>query len=201
MHASDEHSPNIMRVEIPDVPARLTPPPAVLPLSLTDSSTAGSTPRRSETALFTRHRKSYHLQLLPAGRQENRMEEIKPKTEHMSTSPSMSPLMRTRKLLAFMKYLPQFSKTSGLSAQNKQKLISTRWTFHLLLLLHRRKRFSLCLEQGKKQYPLCLYSFHHDDLVPFVHINENWRWYQQPSSRWCSHLVGVWLQSNSKHWR
>lgn len=115
--------------------------------------------------------------------------------------PSMSPLMRTRKLLAFMKYLPQFSKTSGLSAQNKQKLISTRWTFHLLLLLHSRKRFSLCLEQGKKQYPLCLYSFHHDDLVPFVHINENWRWYQQPSSRWCSHLVGVWLQSNSKHWR
>lgn len=88
------------------------------------SSTAGSAPCRSEAALFTRHRQSYHPQLLPAARQQNGMEDIKPKNQHMSSSPSMSPLIKTRKMLALLKYLPPFSKASALSAQKKQKLIS-----------------------------------------------------------------------------
>ena len=61
------HAPTL-RVEVPDVPVRLTPPPAVLTWSLTAAQLA--TPRRSGTALFTRHRKSHHLQLLPAETQD-----------------------------------------------------------------------------------------------------------------------------------
>lgn len=62
----------------------------------------------------------------PLEGETNRMEDIHKKKNPEQTRTDMSPADRDKKMLAFMKQLPQFIKASVERAENEQKLISMR---------------------------------------------------------------------------